>query len=1623
MEIIKLKQRALMKYLLFSGLFFIHLLGFSQTPYGNEWIKAGQPYIKIKISEKGVYKITHSQLQALGFLNNNPNPSKFQIFYLGEEIPLHVEGENDNSFDSSDYIEFFAAPNNAKVDEVLYKNQDQPNKEVSLFSDEAVFFLTISITSNGKRYQDLVLNSSGLTPENSILYTSSANFYSTYYPGEYVLAVMSLSDYIEGEGYLGSSYGLGGSQSRTLNTPNFFSGSSFQPLVETYIAGRSNAAASNTANNNHHFRLSIGATVLKDTSFRGYKTVRTSVTANGLTLGNTTDVVFSSINDLGATTDFQAPGYARITYPRSLDGGEFNALSFKLNSSNTQCLLNFSNTSTWSEAYVLDPLNAKRYKSTKTGTVNSFTINNAGNPLFVYNASGLKNAALENVSFNLVDASTINAKMLMVTHSSLSTAVDNLAAYKNSKGVSSIVLKTDDIYNQFCYGLHHPLAIRNLSRYLLEKATKKPEYLFLIGKGYEYSKEMMAQDLVPTMGYPPSDNQFTAKIIDDTLAPGLATGRLPAKTPADVDAYLEKLRLFEQQPNDLWRKTIINITGGGNSGEDASFSGYLKRLSSVSDKEYFGSSTISYYKSVTDPITDNLTEKINKTIENGANLVTFLGHGSTTGTAVSVGNAKDIQRILFYIINGCSTGNAFTNASLGEDFILEKQRGAIGWIGTSSEGVASYLSGLTYDFYLNSFKLNYGKSVAKNLSSSIRSYQNQNDPLNKIHCQQFIFLGDPSLTFYAPDKPDYEIKPSDVSILENNVTANSPSFKLALIIKNNGKATLNPVKIEVTRTLSDKTTVNYPAQSFTNLLNTDTVYFNIDNNILNAAGLNTFSVKIDPDNEIQELNKLNNSTEFSFLFASNGATLVSPSQYSIVNSNSVELKVQSNNLFTTAQNYFFEIDTVKTFDSAWKKASGTVSSGLFASWKPNILLEQNKVYYWRAKIDADLNNGGQWQSSSFTYILGSEPGWNQSHKQQFADISLKNITPDFIFTNTVYPIRISTRGQNSPSTAERRIRVGGSNTSPSYNGNDFNGIAILAIDPLVTTKRFNYPSPLNFKNDGINGTGVFYFDTNSEAQVDSLIAYVNKIPTNYNVLGVSGLNFAPNALPESAKTALRLLGLSVFENVANGEPYLFITKKGASPNDGTAIEMTAGITEDILRLYDIPYPWSNGSYTSEKIGPAGKWDHASIKFSSSTNDHISSSIIGISSNGTESVLKQSDGLDLDLTDVNADLYPYLKIKTNVTDNIDFTAPILTSWKILYDGYPEVSFNPEFKNSFYSEKLQEGDSLKLSVGLTNIKEIASDSLQIKYKITKQDRTTVNGSIANLAGLTEGKSLTSMFSLPTLGLTGLNVIELNVTPKNNKDELGFNNYLSYNFEVLGDVKNPLIDLLFDGKHIINGETVSPKPNITVSVLDENTFMLLNDTSAIKVYLKKSEDGDFERLSFSSNKISLQNVATADNNKANFLVQPGLLEDGIYTLKIVAVDKSGNGSTSDLLIDFEVINEQTISNFLPYPNPVTNSTRFVFKITGEKVPDKIKIQIMTASGKIVREVNKSELGNIRIGNNISDFVWDGTDTYGDRLANGVYFYNVTVQNNDGSAIKKSYNKTDKMFRNNTGKIYLMK
>jgi hypothetical protein len=276
------------------------------------------------------------------------------------------------------------------------------------------------------------------------------------------------------------------------------------------------------------------------------------------------------------------------------------------------------------------------------------------------------------------------------------------------------------------------------------------------------------------------------------------------------------------------------------------------------------------------------------------------------------------------------------------------------------------------------------------------------------------------------------------------------------------------------------------------------------------------------------------------------------------------------------------------------------------------------------------------------------------------------------------------------------------------------------------------------------------------------------------------------------------------------------------------------------------------------------------------------------------------------------------------------------------------------------------------------------------------------------------------LQTLGNDGENILRVYVNPKEVLEQYYDNNILELKYEVLRDNKNPILDVTFDGVRILDGDIVSPNPLIRIRLRDDNPFLQKKDTLGLDIRLKRPCEGcGFEKIPFSSPDIRWK----SEGRNIDIEFTPKNLTDGIYTLRVNGEDASGNrAGIEPYQVNFEVITESSVTNVLPYPNPFSGSTRFVFTLTGSEVPQEMKIQIMTVAGKVVREITQDELGPIRIGNNISQYAWNGTDEFGDKLANGVYLYRVVMKLN-GDEIKHRATKADKAFKKGYGKLYILR
>jgi hypothetical protein len=342
-------------------------------------------------------------------------------------------------------------------------------------------------------------------------------------------------------------------------------------------------------------------------------------------------------------------------------------------------------------------------------------------------------------------------------------------------------------------------------------------------------------------------------------------------------------------------------------------------------------------------------------------------------------------------------------------------------------------------------------------------------------------------------------------------------------------------------------------------------------------------------------------------------------------------------------------------------------------------------------------------------------------------------------------------------------------------------------------------------------------------------------------------------------------------------------------------------------------------------------------------------------------------------------------------------------------------------------MQEGQSFKADFIFQNISSRNyEDSLDVQYTLLNTDTRKRVVKTFKIAKLAAGDSARFTIPVQTTGTFGNNTLQVYVNPRIQPEQNYANNIYEVSFKVNRDNIHPMLDVAFDGIRIMDGDIVSPSPLISVSLKDENKVLIRKDTVGMELYLKKPCEGcTFERISFNQSDLRWAS-ANPETNDFKIEYHPKNLPDGKYTLQVQGRDVSGNISgVEPYRISFEVINASQITHFYPYPNPFSSNTRFVFTLTGSDIPNQIKIQIMTVTGKVVREITQDELGPIRIGNNISSFAWDGTDEFGDRLANGVYLYRVIVKNNGQNMEHRQATKLspDKGFHKDFGKIYILR
>lgn len=1635
--------------------------------YGNEWIdySPGKKYYKIKVAKDGWYRLSATVLQQAGAPINTINTTGLQLFCQGQEVPLQVTQNNG----VLTYVQFYGKKNRGEFDVHCYNDSSHHfNEYYSLYNDTATYFLTWGSTPSTQHFTTIAANLSNLPAKEPYFMHESRVVYKQTWNGGLTWRIstelLTKSTFEFGEGY-GSSAAT--TLSTSIPTPfAYTSGPNAIATVKLFTKG----ALNNTIN------IKSGNNTYGTYSFSNPKVGSFSANFPATVLQNITNVTLT-----GTSSNFVA--YAKLTYPRTFNFDGQASFAFKMAAHTNRKYLEITNVNANNARqnlfFLYDLTNKLRiqcfYDASNARLLTDLAPSSLDRELVFINEAASNSytdvLAVSPVTFrNFGSPIFTPTNYIIVTHPKLEqdasggNPIFDYRAYRQSTAGGNYVtaqINIQELYDQFAYGINnHPLAIRHFAHFVKRNWTN-PEYLYLIGKGriYKDIRSNAANMLLPTFGYPPSDQVLVASITSDE--PRIAIGRLSATTGEQVRTYLKKIMDIEAQraaPQTLadlgWTKSILHLGGGKNSIEQNRIRTHLNAMKTTVERPLYGGQVESFFKTSTSPIQSAQSTYLDSLINAGVSMITFFGHSSSNSFDFNLDhprNYQNYQKYPFMLAMGCYGGSMFEqNMLISEDFIFEPQAGAGVFLASSSAASLDGLNQFGRQFYSSINGAYYGEGGAKSTKRAINVLENTNYPITvQMACHYMVYHGDPAYKIATAETPDYYIDNSLVSHSPTVVTVQMNTFDLQLDVYNLGKAIDSTFNIRVERTFPDGSSAFVTTQRVRTPHFTDRIVIPIPVGNNSALGINYFDIHIDSDLEIEEkpnpaAENNNRVIRYPVAILSDAIVPIHPYEFAIVPQAPIRLKASTGNVFAQQQTYALQIDTTAYFNSPLLRQTTITQAGGLVEWSPSGSYLDSTVYYWRVSVDStNPTVGYNWNQSSFIYINGSYPGWNQSHFFQYKrdkHTSLYLQEPDrkFNFITSLQEVSISTA--KTPSILHPE------NVALYFNGNKLdkcrcpngNGIYVAVIEP-GTLNFWELPGGSSAYG-AINcdaarrSSKLFLFNTATSAIQDSLANFIeNVIPNNHYVVAFS-LN---NAYPVLWNQGL----IDAFENQGawyindwinnststNAPPWATFFKKG----DTTYTHKNSVLGSSVNDVLNLSGPlkenWYQGSQTSTLIGPASNWGAFYWNKDNLPNDFSDVQIYGVDANRNirTPFFGNLTSSSQPLSTIDANQYPYLELVWNTLDSIDKTAAQLDYWRITADMVPEAALRPDLLLDLDSSCVQRGQKLKFSVALENISPVDMDSMLVRFEVLGTNKLIYK----RLSPIAAGDTLHATVVFETQDLTGNQyqlLVEIN--PNNDqREQFHFNNIGLLSFKVRQDIINPLLDVTFDGIHIMNKDIVSATPEIVVSLSDENAYLGLDKLEDFSLILSHP--------SLPNGKIFLS-PATTDlqfypanledlqhKNTAKIVLHPELKADGLYTLFVSATDKSGNNSGNlSYSIDFEVINKPSITHLLNYPNPFSTSTQFVFTLTGRELPDYMKIQILTITGKIVREIGQEELGPLRIGVNRTAYAWDGRDEYGDQLANGVYLYRVITKKN-GQDYEIRSTRNDYMFRQGFGKMYLMR
>jgi hypothetical protein len=768
----------------------------------NSVLASGEWY-RFYVEKSGVYKISKSFLQSLGFDAGKVDPRRIKIYGNGGKmLPLanntyypddlmensiQVIGENDGTFNNEDYILFYAEG----VDN--WNSESQTN--INLYDTKSYYYITAT-GNDGKR-----ISTANQPTGNATL---NLNTFDDYQFHEVDLTNVAHL----GRQWLGEAFDINAEQEFEFNFPN----------LETTIPVKIEVNAASAAYTPTSFVVSANGQNIGNISFNSlvassdvrYYSVK--LPSNSTFTGTDNIKIKLTYNNNGVPGSKGYLDYINLIAKRKLQGtGKQFKFQYDLAGS-TSGIVNYTigNASGISQIWdVTDLYNVSKIENTNLATFSFKASLGEIRKYIAIDASDfytplkdsqpkIANQDLKGTLFRNNQNAFQDIDYVIITPKILISQAEKLANFhRTNSNLNVKVISLENIYQEFSSGKQDISAIRNCIRYIYENASsteKRIKYVNLFGDAsFDYKNRISNNtNIVPiyhslnsnTVGESSfaSDDFYglmdadEGNVISFFGGIDIAVGRMLISDNAQAEEMVTKvLEYHDTKSYGNWRNNFVLVSDDADQSSDASLQSRQNALADLisSEKPFFNIDKI---------ILDSYTQEASAggsrypkartdffdAFEKGALVFNYLGHGGEDGLAAErIWEKSDGQNLnnqykypLFITIT-CefSRFDDPTRPTAGEYTFWNPKGGAIAML-TTIRSIGQY-NAENFNDSLTKNLLSYGANQYTTISEALRISKNDNPSSSS---NVIFYIGDPALMLAIP-KPRINLtKVNDVAI-------------------------------------------------------------------------------------------------------------------------------------------------------------------------------------------------------------------------------------------------------------------------------------------------------------------------------------------------------------------------------------------------------------------------------------------------------------------------------------------------------------------------------------------------------------------------------------------------------------------------------------------------------------------------------------------------------------------------------------------------------------------------------------------------------------------------------------------------------------------------------------------